>query len=289
MKLASSGRMVEGGISVTCPNKCSIPTFILNGNIHSLPKNFAVMDIIHERHATLRNRSPSLSSRSFLLAPPPSSPPKPITEDEYYCDVCETNHAILVCPSCAVFLCQECSDDIHSRRGYKVHLIVPVVDFFMNSGDSILSGDSGVSSLSQRSEFDCSFEDQQKHCKSHSSEILDYICETCCEEVCKLCRTSVDHKDHECRLLSDVAMEKQGALRRMIDKVNQCHVEWCKGFDECKELQEHLYHKQQNMEATIKSHFHSIHSLLHAKEEHLLANARSEIEHRSQMLNTQAE
>ena len=169
--------------------------------------------------------------------------------------------------------------------------MVPVVDYFMSSTDSLSPGDSGISSLRQRSlsGSENSFDEQQKHCKLHSSETLDYICETCCEEVCRQCCVSVDHRDHDCRLLTDVAVVKTADLQKMIDKVDRCHLEWGKGFDECKELQEHLHHKQQSLEAAIKSHFHGIHSLLHAKEEHLLATARSEVEHRSKMLNAQAE
>lgn len=294
-KLTSSGRVVEGGVSISCPRKCSVPTLIQNRDIHSLPKNFAILDIVHEHHTSYstygRKHSLPTNPRNFLLAPSASS--RTVTDDEYYCDVCETIRAIVVCPSCAVFLCEGCSDDIHSRKGYKVHLVVPVVDYFMSSTDSLSPGDSGIGSLRQRfhSGSESSFEDalQQKHCKLHSSEALDYFCETCCEEVCRQCCTSIDHRDHEYRLLADVAVGKRDALQKMIDKVGQCQLEWGKGFDECKELQEHLHHKQQNLEAAIKSHFHGIHSLLHAKEEHLLAVARSEVEHRSKMLNAQAE
>ena len=270
-----------------CPSKCKKQTVIPEGNVQNLPKNFAVLDIIgarQERSASFsstRSRSTSVSSRSQLQV---SSASSVSNTGEYNCDVCETSSATIVCPSCAVCLCEPCSDDIHCRKGYQVHLLVPVGEF-MDSLEN-LSSDSQLSPGNSKTEM---FDEQQKTCKVHQSEPLEYYCEPCCEEICKQCHVIGDHQDHECGLLSDVAMEKREALRQMMDKVNQCQVEWNKGFDECHEGREHLYTKQRDLEGVIKSHFHGIHSTLHAKEEYLLAVVRSEIESRSRALNSQAE
>lgn len=280
-----SGQQVERGISMTCPSKCTQQTIVEEGNVTSLPKNFAVLEIVHstrERSAslttTMRARSPSMNSRNALQMQLGDG-----SEYASNCDVCETSDAIVVCPSCAVCLCQSCSDDIHSRKGYHVHQLVPFGEF-MNSLDNMFSD-----SLRQRSSSDSDLLEEPKHCKSHSSELVEYLCEVCYEEVCRLCHVSGEHRDHDCRLLTDIAIEKREVLRRMVDEVNQCHAEWNKGFDHCHEMREHLYHRQRGIEAGIKSHFHSIHSALHAKEEYLLAVVRSEIESRSKQLNSQAE
>lgn len=184
-----------------------------------------------------------------------------------------------MCPSCAVCLCQSCSDDIHSRKGYHLHVLIPVSEF-MNSSEDL-----STSPLSHQS----SMEMELHHCKIHTSEPVEYNCEVCCEEVCRTCHVSGDHRDHDCRLLTDVASEKREALRRMIDEVNQCHMNWNKGYDDCQELREHLFMKKRELEAGIKSHFHGIHSKLHAQEEQLLSLVHCEIDSRSQMLNSQAE
>ena len=288
--MALNGQQVSGGISMTCPNKCTQQTIVEEGSVTSLPKNFAVMEIIHgtrERSAsftsTMRARSPSLGRSLSQLQVSGTAVTTSTSEDACYCDVCESSAATVVCPSCAVCLCQSCSDDIHSRKGYHVHQLVQYGEF-MNSLEHLFSD-----SHCRHTNPDSDLLDELKHCKSHSSELVEYLCEVCCEEVCRQCHLNGDHKDHECRLLTDLALEKREALRRMIDSINQCHAEWNKGFDNCHEVREHLYHTQRSIEAGIKSHFHSVHSALHAKEEYLLAVVRSEIESRSKLLNSQAE
>ena len=209
---------------------------------------------------------------------------------EHSCDVCESSAAVKVCPSCVVSLCQSCCDDIHTRRGYQLHSLIPV-DEFMSQFESSLDVSSMSGSPLSRSHTPSdseSWEEQQRHCKVHSGETTEFLCEVCCEEVCRYC-VGGEHREHECRPLVDLALEKRENLRRMIDEINDCHAEWNKGFDDCHELMEQIYIKQNTLESTIKSHFHSVHSALHAKEEYLLAVMRSEMEARSQQLTVQAE
>lgn len=58
--MAHGGVPVEGdNVSITCPNKCSQPTVIPQGNVQNLPKNFAVLEIINgsrERMQFLQSR-----------------------------------------------------------------------------------------------------------------------------------------------------------------------------------------------------------------------------------------
>jgi hypothetical protein len=84
-------------------------------------------------------------------------------------------------------------------------------------------------------------------------------------------------------------MEKKEDLRQAIADVNQCYARWNDGFDECEELQEHLYDRGRTLESSIKSHFHNIHSSLHAKEEQVLGHVRSEVDSRMKQLKQQAE
>ncbi len=274
------GQSVDGGISITCPNKCTQETVILDGNIHNLPKNFSVLDIVHssrERSSTLvasRNRFPSSDSGSNA---------SPSSTGDYNCDVCEMSKAVIVCSSCSVVLCQSCSDDIHSRKGYQVHALTRVLDFM----DSLETIDPELQAGSVESE---SFPNERNTCKIHQGQPLEYYCELCCDEACRLCQVTGEHREHaqECRLMADVAGEKREILRRTIETIDQCQAEWKKGFDECHEGRERLFARQRGVEAEIQSRFLRIHSALQSTEERRLSELRGEVEVRSQLLEKQA-
>lgn len=281
------GQPAEGGTSVECPSKCAKLTLVPGGTIKNLPKNFAVLDIIQdarERSSTLvRNRSPSLPISNQFSSN--SNLSNCGGAEEYKCDVCETRGATVVCPSCAVCLCVSCSEDIHSRKGYHLHQLVPVMEFYMSSMES-LSGSFGNRS---NSDSDILSSGGERSCKHHMNELTEYECETCCEEICKICLLSGEHRDHETRLVVDIAADKKEALKRAVKDIDDFHNTWNKGFDACHETQEHLYDTSRTLEISIKTRFHAIHSLLHAKEESLLSKVREEVDTRVKSLQKQAE
>ena len=284
-----NGRPTTGGTIVECPSKCANVTVVPDGMIKNLPKNFAVLGIIHdvrERSSSLvmhsgRNRSTSLNSSEYASN---SNLSVTINAEEYKCDVCETRGATIVCPSCAVCLCISCSEDIHSKKGYRLHQLVPGMEYFC----SMESLASSTESFGQQSNSESDII-EDRSCKHHTSELTEYACETCAEEICKVCLLSGEHVDHESRPLADIATDKKEALKRAVDEIDDCHNIWNKGFDECHELQENLFDISRKVETDIKTHFHAIHSLLHAKEESLLSELREEVEIRSKSLQKQAE
>lgn len=288
-----SGEQVEDGTTISCPSKCSQITLVPGGLISNLPKNYAVLDIVQDvRERTTsflinRSRSPSIPmANNGLCASTSNLTATASGVDEYECDVCEMSGAAIVCPSCAVCLCTSCSDDIHSRKGYHIHQLIPVSEYMsdcLTSGGSTGSTDGG---FRQRTNSELS---DERTCKYHGGEQTEYVCETCCEEICKICQFSAEHKEHECRPISDITKEKKEALRQAIEAIEDCHSIWNKGFDECHELQEQLYVKSRQIETDIKTHFHAIHSLLHAKEESLLSHVREAVEARVKTLQAQAE
>lgn len=237
------GQPAEGGSSVECPSKCAILTLVPGGAVKNLPKNFAVLDIIQdvrERSSSLvRNRSPSLQQQplSNQVLSSSNSNSSSCGAEEYKCDVCETRGATIVCPSCAVCLCISCSDDIHSRKGYDLHQLVPVMEFYMSSMES-LSSNSGSFGNRSNSDSDILSSGGERSCKHHTNELTEYECETCCEEICKVCLLSGEHREHETRLLIDIAADKKEALKRAVSDIDDCHDTWNKGFDGCHEMKE---------------------------------------------------
>ena len=286
-----NGRQVQDGFEVYCPIKCTKPTFVAGGRVENLPKNFALMDLVHEsRERSSSLNAPRIRASSFSHSPTPpislaSSPGSIGSLELYNCDVCEASEASVVCPSCSVVLCDSCSNDIHKRKGYHLHQLVSITEFFNSQGEIVPS--SGAFSPKSTSESELELSLGERQCKLHSAESLEFLCETCYEEVCRLCKMA-EHREHECRLLVDVASEKKESLRRAIEDVNECHAKWNTGFDSCHESREHLFDKRRTLEALIKSHFHSIHSTLHVREEVLLGQVQKEIESRSKLLNSQA-
>ncbi len=293
-----NGQPTEGGTLVSCPSKCATVTLVPNSSIQNLPKNFAVMEIIQDVHTRERScslvlggrgRSPSLQMQSgaahYGSNNTDLSNCSNISE-EYKCDVCETREATIVCPSCAVCLCESCSGDIHSRKGYDIHHLMSVTEY-MSSSESLPSS---TGSFVQRTNSESDIlSSEERMCKHHSSELTEYACETCCEEICKVCLLSGEHRNHETRLQADIAADKKEALKRAMNDIEDCHSLWNKGFDECHLLREHLYDQSRKVETDIKTRFHAVHSILHAKEESLLTQLRDEVESRVKSLKSQAE
>lgn len=268
--MSTSGKEVEQDIVMTCPSKCTKQTVIVDGNIQNLPKNFAVMEIVNSI------RFERSVSRATLLT----------GSGEFNCDVCESSKAEVACPSCAVSLCPSCSNDIHSKKGYQVHCLVAISDI-LNGTVDILSSDGLVS---QRSYTELEINpDKPKMCKVHSTELVEYMCVTCCEEVCKRCHLVDSHRGHDCRLLKDVAHEKRESLHHLFSAMQEKHALWNKGFDRCQELREHANSRRTELEAAIKSHFQEIRSVLENREEKILSGLQEEMLSRDQLLSSQAE
>ena len=259
---------------MTCPVKCTQQTIVADGNVQTLPKNFAVMDIVHD------HRFERMASRATLLT----------LSGEYNCDVCENMKAEVACPTCAVSLCLSCSDEIHSKRGYQIHRLVAMSDLLDGTLDVLpvdgIVGQQPRTTLSDQPETLPG--EPLKMCKVHTSELVEYLCETCDEEVCKRCHLVDGHRRHDCRLLTEVVHEKRQALQHLLNAMQQKHAVWNKGFDRCQEVREYTRSRRNELEGAVKSHFHEIHSVLHSREEKILRGLEEEMASRDQLLSTQA-
>ena len=268
--MATSGREVDGDIMMMCPNKCVKLTTIPGGDIQLLSKNYAVLDMVHSRLFERTLSRPSLLTGSG---------------GEYNCDVCESSKAEVACPSCAVSLCLSCSNEIHQKKGYQVHRLVSIWDILEGTVDvqpsDVIVNQRSVSDLEMLS-------DQHKMCRNHSSELVEYMCITCSEEVCKKCHLVDSHRGHECRLLQDVAQEKRDSLHQLLSALQDRHTVWNKGFDRCQELREYVNIRRTEMEGTIRAHFEDLHSVLRSREEKILSGLQEEMQSRDQLLLSQA-
>ena len=274
--MSTSGKTVDQDIVMMCPSKCSRLTTIPHGDIQNLSKNFPVMEMVHTQQF---ERSKSHGATLALSS-----------SGEYYCDVCEVSKAEVACPSCAVSLCFTCSAEIHQKKGYQVHKLMAMSD--------VLDGNVDIQSmdgmLTQRS-----FSDPEvlhyvsaatpKMCRVHSSELVEYLCLSCSEEVCKKCHLVDGHRGHECRLLKDVAQEKREALRGLLAAAQETHSVWNKGFDRCQELREVTNVCQNQLETSVRAHFAEVRAALDSREERLLREVGEEMERRDQLLSSQAE
>ena len=275
--MSTSGKTVDQDIVMSCPNKCARLTTVPGGDIQNLPKNFPVMDIVHTRQF---ERSKSQATLQSTLQSSSSG--------DYYCDVCEVYKAEVACPSCAVSLCLSCSSEIHQKKGYQVHRLVPMSDVLDGTVD-IQSVDGMVT---QRSFSEPEFAvtgGRPKMCKVHSAELVEYLCLTCSEEVCKKCHLVDAHRTHDCRLLKDIAQEKRDSLRHLLAAAQERHLVWNKGFDRCQELREITSVRRRELEAEIRACFEEVRSTLAAREEGILGQLEEEMQSRDKLLSSQAE
>ena len=261
--MSTSGREVDGDIVMMCPNKCTKETTVTGGNVQSLSKNFAVMELIQ--------------SESFTCT-------MPLVSEENNCDICEDSRVQVVCPTCAVALCQKCSAEIHSKKGYQVHSLLPVSDL----SDRPLDFTSGRLVSAHRLRSNSALLSEQIMCKKHPQELVEYMCESCCETVCKRCHLVDEHRGHDCKLLSELAHKKRQSIRHLLSTVQQKHATWNRGFDHCQELRERVNMRHKDLQKEVKSHFCKIHSGLQSQEEKILRELNEEMTNRDQLLSEQA-
>ena len=270
--MSTSGRTVDQDIVMSCPNKCARLTTVPGGDIQNLSKNFPVMDIVHTRQFERSKSQATLQSTG---------------SGDYYCDVCEVYKAEVACTSCAVSLCHSCSSEIHQKKGYQLHRLVAMSDVLDGTVD-VQSADGMAPTRRSMSEPEVLLT-RTKMCRAHSSELAEYLCLSCSEEVCKKCHLVDAHRGHDCRLLKDVAQEKRDSLRNLFAAAQERHAAWNKGFDRCQELREATSVRRRELEREVRTRFEEVRSALASREERILEQLVEEMEGRDQLLSSQAE
>jgi hypothetical protein len=109
-------------------------------------------------------------------------------KSEKVCEECETRLSTIFCRDCQVVYCHECSQDIHSRRVFRDHKVVPLMEV-----------EQGLSKVT-------------RVCHHHCRQ---FYCQDCVVTLCSVCLIH-DHKSHNFELSQDASIAILHRVRAQI-------------------------------------------------------------------------
>ena len=169
------------------------------------------------------------------------------------CDHCEKGHADVFCCDCCEFLCEKCADHHRSWRKTRSHELVSCVK--KSSKESIL---------------------KKIHkpltCHIHSSESLDYYCNSCSSVLCFRCAT-VKHKDHPWEELNSVKGKERTGLLTYLQKVETAQGELKNSISQVEKVIQRVQGNHKQADQKIKEVFSKLQHQLKAREDALLAKS----------------
>lgn len=114
-----------------------------------------------------------------------------VAPDEGVCGVCEHSEAKTYCMQCNFALCSKCKEEMHSKKCFQHHTLVPVKDALVSSPIS---------------------------CPLHPSHQLDLFCFDCQKTGCVKCCFSELHENHHFSPVCDVAATMLRDVKEAISK-----------------------------------------------------------------------
>ena len=169
------------------------------------------------------------------------------------CDHCEKGHADVFCCDCCEFLCEKCADHHRSWRKTRSHELVSCAK--ESSKESIL---------------------KKIHkpltCHIHSSESLDYYCNSCSSVLCFRCAT-VKHKDHPWEELNSVQGKERTGLLTYLQKVETAQGELKNSISQVEKVIQRVQANHKQADQKIKEVFSKLQHQLKAREDALLAKS----------------
>lgn len=110
------------------------------------------------------------------------------------CGVCEENESRDFCVQCGFPICKQCLTDMHSKRCFSLHKVVPL--------------DEGRS-LAER-------------CSAHPDHTLDLFCNDCHCSTCVLCCFSGSHHGHQVTPVGEAAASALGEIHQASQSLKSC-------------------------------------------------------------------
>eukprot|EP00753_Platysulcus_tardus_P020601 PLAT8262.1.p1 GENE.PLAT8262.1~~PLAT8262.1.p1 ORF type:complete len:499 (-),score=183.93 PLAT8262.1:63-1559(-) len=142
-----------------------------------------------------------------------SSPAEEVVAAVELCGACELDsaaEATLFCASCDTPYCKSCSSDMHSRRAFARHEVVP-----LSSVDR--SGVTGGGGGSKAEEDDGDVRPGARTCLEHRGEPMILYCTRCDVAICAYCEKYGEHATHRIISLSKVGSRKRERLAALQD------------------------------------------------------------------------
>ena len=124
-------------------------------------------------------------------------------EEKVTCDMCfEEALAVALCPECAVFLCDHCSEYHKRSKEYRNHNMIPLNEL-----------------QSKKKEVNLRPKPKQMLCQDHDLE-LNFFCETCDHLICHYCTTN-EHNGHVHNSVKKMANKHRKELEKIIEPVEK--------------------------------------------------------------------
>eukprot|EP00753_Platysulcus_tardus_P017849 PLAT6592.1.p1 GENE.PLAT6592.1~~PLAT6592.1.p1 ORF type:complete len:535 (-),score=165.49 PLAT6592.1:147-1688(-) len=207
----------DGGEVVICPT-CSRETSLPTGAVEDdIGINQLVLSVVASGISLSAVGGPAEEEQRELCG---SCPPEDVQTATLWCSACETP------------LCKACSSDLHSRRAFSSHEVVPIserdvvvaVPAFPADGGRGRRGERGARRIDRGLRGGGGHGRGRRepgHCREHPGEFLILYCRKCDRMICSYCEKYGDHRGHSIISLKKKAKRKREQLERLARSVSK--------------------------------------------------------------------
>eukprot|EP00038_Savillea_parva_P012779 m.206877 g.206877 ORF g.206877 m.206877 type:complete len:665 (-) comp23510_c0_seq1:178-2172(-) len=225
---------------INCPNRCTPPTTVPNGDVGRLLCNYALKDAI----AAYAVRVTSELASDVAGAPA-----------ENACEVCEDGTVEHRCVECAELLCSGCAAMHRKMRVSRSHHIQTLAEFLENGPPAEVA----------RS-------DKVLYCATHPTpkemHELSLFCRSCDVAICMAC-TVKDHPkpEHDYTFLKDVAEEQRQSIGAAAAEATARETELVTAVQAVQDMQARVRIRQDDAVATVRRAFERVRAYATEREE----------------------
>ena len=213
---------------IICP-ECRETSTAPPGGVKDLPNNFFINNLMDE--VTLKRKVEG--------------------EEKAKCDMCvEEGLAIVLCPECAVFLCDHCNEFHKRGKEYRNHSVIPLNEL-----------------QSKKKEVKLRPKAKEMLCQDHNLE-LNFFCETCDQLVCHYCTTN-EHNGHVHNSVKKMANKHRNDLEKIMEPVEKMIVDLSALHQKVKVTGEDIGSQTTKVDQQIDSYYEELHQQLQQQREEL--------------------